>query len=129
MKMLIAALMLSVGCASIGRGHRSEGARSFSVVVEPTARGWSVSCEHGCKWGIAAFQCPSECGAIIDQNGIALASTTRTAPATFSFEVERTADGARAVSRGGTTWTSVSWSCKLGDCTARIDASGVSTGL
>jgi hypothetical protein len=53
-------------------------------------------------------------------------NTPRPDPSAFSFRVERIADGGRAISRGGTAWTALSWGCHSALCSARIDAAGVS---
>ena len=127
MKTFIAGLALLAGCASMGRTHsEKQTAASFSVVLQPTAAGWAARCDSGCRWREASFECRTACGAIVDQNGLVTTLTPRPEPTAFSFQVERTSTGARAQSRLGTAWKTLSWDCQSAACGARIDAAGVS---
>jgi hypothetical protein len=128
MKALLAVLGLlivsaCVRSAPIARPH----ADAFRIVLEATPTGWSAQCEAGCQWRGASFGCATACGAIVDANGLVTLATPRPDSSGFSFVVERAANnGARAYSRGGTAWKTLSWECGASPCRVRIDASGVS---
>jgi hypothetical protein len=101
-------------------------AQSFSLVLESSPTGWAARCDSGCRWQRLSFGCERACGAIIDANGVAILASQALDSATFRFRVERTLTGIRATGRSGTAWQTLTWTCRLDPCRARVDTYGVS---
>jgi hypothetical protein len=126
LKPILAGLALFAGAGAAGlRGAEQQGTASFSIVLEATPTGWSAECDTGCRWQAVSFECATVCGAVVDANGLVTLGTLRPEPTPFLFLVEHTRSGARAESRTGTAWKTVSWECPSLPCRARIDARGV----
>jgi hypothetical protein len=121
-----AAIVVLVGGVSVAVApHDQQTVTPFQVVLERSAHGWSAQCDSGCSWTAISFECRSQCAAIVDNNGVRTAVAPATDSASFSFRVQQTADGWRADSASGVTWTSLVWSCKTGSCRALLDPYGV----
>jgi hypothetical protein len=125
-RILVAGLALFAGSASTTVPERAEPIASFSLVLESSSTGWAARCDSGCRWTQLSFNCERACGAIIDANGVVTLATQRQDSAAFRFVVEHTPTGAKATTRGGTAWQTLSWDCGVATCRARVNENGVS---
>jgi hypothetical protein len=99
---------------------------SFSLVLESSATGWAARCDTGCHWRHLSFGCEHACGAIIDADGVVTLATPRLDSTSFRFYVRRAGTEIRATARAGTAWKTLTWTCDLDPCRARVDTYGVS---
>ena len=99
---------------------------AFAIELTSTPTGWSARCDSGCTWRNASFDCARVCSAVVDANGLTTRAELRTDSASFMSFVERTGSGVRAISRKGTAWSTLTWSCLLANCRAHVDGFGVS---
>ena len=129
MRELIATLTVLAGLSLAPRSNQVWAPVGFSIVLETTPNGWAAHCDSGCRWREASFACPGPCGAIIDANGLVTTISPRPEPTPFSFRVEHLGNGARAESRNGTLWKTLSWDCPTAPCRVRVDGAGVSPDL
>lgn len=127
MKALSAIAFLVVGLSSVSESQQPVSARAaFSVTLRRMDNGWTAQCDSGCRWQQASFNCDTACAAIVDANGLVTVRTPRPQPTSFAFIVYPLPDGARAEARVGSSWRSLSWTCGILPCQARVDAAGVS---
>jgi hypothetical protein len=116
------ALVIGVGPATTPTAHAPAG---FSLVLESTRTGWAAHCDSGCHWTTITLSCARSCDATIDANGVGPRAAPFVSPS-FAFKVERTDREVRAIARTGTAWQTLTWTCFLDPCRARVDANGVS---
>lgn len=102
----------------------------FRMTLESTPTGWSGHCDSGCAWIDATVDCVNACSVRVNFYGLdagsALPRSLRDSSA-FLFVVERTDGQVRAVSRRGTAWTTLGWSCGGSVLRAVVDGFGVVT--
>ena len=134
----LAALALSVA-ATTAPVAQSAAPTRFSVILDYTPTGWSVTCETGCATArgfassfgrasaahISGLSCRTACNAVVDARGVITLANTRPLDSLFAFVVERTDSGVQAQAKWGTKWTSLSWGCSHQPCRARITDAGV----
>ena len=99
----------------------------FAIVLEHSPTGWTAQCETGCAWTEVTETCTG-CDIRLDATGISRGYPARAGTEGFEFVVspERTGWTARAVR--GTSWVSLSWTCTVSSCRARVDETGVRRG-
>ena len=116
----VVTLALSFAVPSIQRQQED-----FSLLLEHTENSWAVECEKGCAWK-ASFACTVvPCDALVDSRGVVTLGEARPLDPKFQFIVRRRGEGVAAISRGGTSWTGLSWSCTMLPCRVRITQNGV----
>jgi len=124
---ITAAFVFGAGMATT-RAGRPAAPANFSVLITATPTGWAARCDSGCHWKEVSFSCPNACPAIVDANGLVTLASPRPDPTPFSIVLHHDRYGAKAESRAGTAWSTLSWDCGESPCQVRVDAFGVGGG-
>lgn len=122
---LLASIVVAVSTGAVST-PRTRAPASFSLVLQSSATSWAARCDTGCHWRHLSFSCDRACGAIIDADGVVTLATPRFDSTSFRFYVRRTGAEVRATARAGTAWKTLTWTCELDPCRARVDTYGVS---
>jgi hypothetical protein len=126
-------LLVLLVCSGVATGRGADDSRlpeGFTLTLERDGPVWKATCQRGCTWRELRYECRDRpCSVIVDAHGVAAAEARRTLEAPFAFRVSPTDDGWEATRVRGSSWTKVSWGCKLRMfCEARVDEGGVRPG-
>jgi hypothetical protein len=131
MKAIALVGLLTFSGVAAGRGVENPPLpEGFSLTLERDGTVWKATCERGCTWREVRYGCVDRpCSVVIYAHGVGGSEATRGTEAAFAFRVSPTEDGWEATRVRGSSWTKVSWGCKLQMfCEARVDESGVGPG-
>jgi hypothetical protein len=96
----------------------------FALVVERSTTGWAAKCEVGCGWTDVAMRC-ADCAVQLDATGIGRVQAINSPANGFVVLLSGKDGGWQAQGLAGTAWQSLSWTCSVSPCRARVDETGV----